>query len=366
METHGIVSYETVTDEGIAIVNEPKRILVFQTAFLGDVILTLPMIQMLHGRFPNAAIDVVTTPKASEFLSNHPAIRTIIQYDKRKSQKGLTGIFALAIVLSKKKYDLAVVPHRSFRTSLIIALSGIHERIGFSTAAAKFVYHHAVKYEKLKHEIERNIDLLSPLGITPDHRELPSLYPSQADIHHVNTFLFEREILDQERMIAVAPGSVWNTKRWHAERFAELSLMMAKDGYEVLIVGGKEDAELGRAIVESAQNKKIHDATGKLSLLQSAELIGRCNVLITNDSAPLHIGVAMRTPVAAVFGATVPEFGFAPYGENDIVVEIKGLECRPCAIHGGNKCPIGTFVCMNNIEAKMVYDKVIHLLERTA
>ncbi len=324
------------------------------------------MLQLLHQRFPDAEIDVVTTPKAAELFSNHPAVRTIISYDKRKSQKGFKGIIALSIVLRKKKYDLAVVPHRSFRTSLIIALSGIRKRIGFSTAAANFVYSDVVQYEKTKHEIERNLDLLSPFGITASARELPSLYPSHADVECINRLVREKEIADQNRLIAIAPGSVWNTKRWPSERFAELSLILAKDGYYVLVIGGKEDAELGRSIVESGHHKNIHNVTGTLSLLQSAELIRRSKALITNDSAPLHIGVAMKTPVAAIFGATVPEFGFAPYGEKDIVVEVKGLECRPCAIHGGNKCPIETFVCMNNIDATMVYGRVIDLLKRTA
>ncbi len=336
----------------------PRKILIFQTAFLGDVILTLPMIQILKKNFPLAEIDVVTTPKAAKFLSNHPAITNVIQYDKRNTQKGLRGIVTLAKMLRQKEYDVAVVPHRSFRTASVIALSGIKDRIGFSNASGKYFYNHIAEYVKSKHESERNYALLSPFGITVTQKELPSLYPSSEDINTVNKLLFEHEILQQEKMIAIAPGSVWNTKRWLAERFAELALMLANDGFEILIVGGKEDAELGRAIVESTTHKHIHDATGKLSLLQSAELIGRCRTLVTNDSAPLHIGVAMKTPVVAIFGATVPEFGFAPYGNNDIVVETKGLECRPCTIHGGNTCPIGTFVCMKKIEAKMVYEKV--------
>ena len=207
-------------------------------------------------------------------------------------------------------------------------------------------------------EIERNLRLLDPLGISALKRELPCLYPSQNDNRHVGKILFEREILNQEKMAAIAPGSVWNTKRWPAERFAELAGMLSAAGYEVLIIGGRDDMELGKTIVEHARDKHIHDTTGTLSLLQSAELIGRCKVLITNDSAPLHIGVAMKTPVAAIFGATAPEFGFGPYGEHDVVIETKGLECRPCAIHGGDRCPIKTFVCMKNIEAAAVFQKV--------
>ena len=363
METHGIISSKTVHAESIPIVNDPKRILIFQTAFLGDVILTLPMIQVLHQRFPQATIDVVTTPAASQFLSNHPAVNRVIPYDKRKTQRGLKGIVALSIFLSRGKYDLAIAPHRSIRTSSIIALSGIKNRIGFSTASGKFLYNHTVQYVSSKHEIERNLDLLTPLGIQLQERELPSLYPSQKDSDFLKKFLFEREILNQEKIIAIAPGSVWNTKRWPLERYAELALMLANDGYVVWIIGGSDDALLGKTIVDSSHHKHIHDTTGHLSLLQSAELIRRCRILITNDSAPLHIGVAMRTPVVAIFGATVPEFGFAPYGKDDIVIETKGLNCRPCAIHGGHTCPIGTFICMKNIETKTVYEKVRQLLQ---
>lgn len=342
----------------------PKHILVFQTAFLGDVILTLPMIQLLHKNFPLAEIDVVTTPVASALVANHPAIAHIIQYDKRKTQKGISGILSLASDLHQHHYDVAVVPHRSLRTAAVISLSGIKERIGFSNAAGKFLYNHIGEYVKTKHEIERNFALLSPFSIRVTHKELPSLYPSLNDINAVNKFLFEREILQQRNMVAIAPGSVWNTKRWLVERFAQLALMLAAEGREVLIVGGNEDRELGNAIIETTKHKKVHDATGRLALLQSAELIGRCNALISNDSAPLHIGVAMRTPVIAIFGATVPEFGFAPYGNNDVVVETNGLSCRPCAIHGGDKCPISTFECMKKIDAEMVYEKVNQVLNK--
>jgi heptosyltransferase-2 len=361
LEAHGIIL--EAEERRSRFMKIPKRILVFQTAFLGDVILTLPMIQLLHKKFPLATIDVVTTPIASELLANHPAISTIIRYDKRKSQKGIAGILSLSQQLRLQKYDLAVVPHRSFRTSVVIGLSGIKERVGFSTATGTMFYNHVVQYKKLNHEIERNLSLIAPLDIVIDQKEFPSLYPSATDSATIDKFLFDREILDQELMIAIAPGSVWRTKRWLLERFSELSTLLSNAGFEILIIGGKEDIELGRAIIETAKHKKIHDATGRLSLLQSAELIRRCKTLVTNDSAPLHIGVSMRTSVVAIFGATVPEFGFAPYGTHDIVVETKNLSCRPCAIHGGNECPIGTFVCMKNIEASVVAEKVKSLIK---
>ncbi len=345
--------------------NQRKNILVFQTAFLGDVILTLPMIQTLRETYPAATIDVVTTPKASEFVRNHPAVSSVIPFDKRQRQKGLRGILALAIVLRKRGYDTALVPHRSFRTAAVIGLSGIPETITFSTSAGKMFYRTTVPYNRDQHEVERNLALLAPLGITVPAKVLPKLYPSEDDRRFITKLLFDREIVRHERMIAVAPGSVWNTKRWLPERFAELALMLANKGYEVLIIGGNEDRPWGTLITETARHKHVHNVTGDLTLMQSAELIGRCSAIVTNDSAPLHIGVAMGTPVAAIFGATVPAFGFGPYGPHDTVIETAGLQCRPCAIHGGPVCPISTFDCMKNIDAARVYAATVALAERS-
>ncbi|NUN69103.1 MAG: lipopolysaccharide heptosyltransferase II [Bacteroidetes bacterium] len=340
----------------------PDRILVFQTAFLGDVILTTPMLQLLRERFPSAVIDVVTTPAAAPFLVDHPAVTSVIPFDKRKSQKGLRGILALAIMLRQRQYQVAVVPHRSFRTALIMALSRIPRRITFNTSSGTMFYHDLVPYERTHHESARNISLLSPLGISADGAVLPSLHPSASDVRTVATQLFQREILEDHAMIAIAPGSVWNTKRWPADRFAGLARRLAEAGFQVMIIGGKDDAAAGAEIRTAGDHKNIHDMTGRLTLMQSAELIRRSRLLVTNDSAPLHIGVAMRTPVVALFGATVPAFGFGPYGPYDRVVETNGLSCRPCAIHGGKKCPIGTFDCMLKIEAGVVFTAVTEVL----
>jgi heptosyltransferase-2 len=110
--------------------------------------------------------------------------------------------------------------------------------------------------------------------------------------------------------------------------------------------------------------KNVFNVAGKLSLLQSAELIKRSHVIISNDSAPMHLAVAVATPVVAIFGATVPEYGFAPRGAHDIVIETKGLKCRPCSIHGGKTCPIGTFECMIAITPELVVNKVMPFLRK--
>jgi len=339
----------------------PNRILVFQTAFLGDVVLTLPLVQVLHREFPNTQIDFLTTPKAAAILRNHPAINSVIEYDKRGSQRGLRGICLISRALKAGRYDVALVPHRSLRSAVVAALSGIPLRIGFDASAGRFLFSKTVPYERNIHEVERNLRFAEALSIRILQKELPSVYPSVQDVDIVDRFFSATHIEPKAKLIAIAPGSVWNTKRWLTERFSELVKRLSSAGIKTVLVGGGEDEGLCRRIAAESQGTEIYVAAGKFTLLQSAELLRRCFALVSNDSAPMHLAVAVRTPVVAVFGATVPSFGFAPYGEKDIVVQTEGLSCRPCSIHGGDKCPIGTFDCMVRISAEMVFEKVIHL-----
>ena len=208
------------------------------------------------------------------------------------------------------------------------------------------------------HEIERNLALLRPLRIGVTGRELPTLHPTAEDEARVDRWLDTNLPRTGEALFGIAPGTIWNTKRWPKERFADVAKLLIDDGHRVVVIGGPEDSSLAREIVTLVGDESIASSAGALTLLESAALIKRCTQLITNDSAPMHMAVAMRTPVLALFGATVPAFGFAPYGRDDVVVETTGLSCRPCSIHGGERCPIGTFECMLNIAP----DRVLKLV----
>ncbi len=346
---------------------ELKKILVIQTAFIGDVILTLPMVQALRRSFPDASIDAVVIPRVYDLLANNPIITSVISYDKKQSEKGLIGFFRLVQRLRLRKYDLAVVPHRSLRSALITGLSNIPRRIGFDRSAGKMFFTDIVRYDSNKHEVERNYSLLKPLGIELQEKELPKLYPSVQDSAEVDRLFLSCGAKREKPWIAIAPGTVWKTKQWLPERFAEVAKILAEKS-TVVLIGGKEDEGICEEICRSIGKTGCINFAGKLSLLQSAEAIKRCRLLLSNDSAPMHMAVAMETPVVAIFGATVPEFGFAPYGKKDIVVETKGLPCRPCSIHGGKKCPIKTFVCMRSIESQeilnIIEEKIIGSLSR--
>jgi heptosyltransferase-2 len=339
-------------------VRSPQRILVFQTAFTGDVVLTLPLVQVLHRRYPEALIDMVVVPRAAVVLANHPAIHAVIPFDKKGKQKGMSAAFALARSLRQAAYDLAVIPHRSLRSAAVCRVARIARRIGFSTSTGRLLMTDVVRYRNDVHEVNRNLSLLQPLGISTEEQELPRLYPSADDTRAVDALLSAHPSVNSANMIAVAPGSVWATKRWLPERYGEACERLVEEGFSVALIGGRDDVSLGERIVSRLNGRGIVQAMGKLSVLQSAALLGKCRVAIANDSSPMHLAVAMRTPVVAIFGATVPEFGFAPLGKYDEIVQTHGLACRPCAIHGGETCPISTFVCMKNIKTEDVLTRV--------
>ena len=345
----------------------PKRILVFHTAFIGDIVLALPIVQLLREASPRADITFVTIPTAAAILENHAAIYEVISYDKRGNDAGVSGMLRLAKRLRSENFEVAVVPHRSFRSATIVWLARIPRRIGFSTSAAPWLFTDIVKYDKNRHEIDRNLSLLQPLGLAYTGNELPTLYPSTDDIRVVDRLLFLRErnnpLFRQGNLVGLAPGSVWNTKRWPREHFIELGKMITADGCALILIGGAGDTELCEKIERMIGSNNVMNAAGKLTLLQSADLIRRCSVLVSNDSAPMHLAVGVRTPVVALFGATVPTFGFAPRGKNDVVVGTQGLSCRPCSIHGGDLCPIETFVCMKELKPELVYTKVKAVLD---
>lgn len=345
----------------------PERILILQTAFIGDVILALPLLQQVRREYPEALIDVMVIPAAANLLATHPAITNLIVYDKRGSDRGLVNILRTIAKLRGNRYDLAIVPHRSFRSALLVAAAGIPLRVGFSTSAGRYFYNRRVTYRRDFHEIERNLSLLMPLGI-----DCSNIYKSDEARPHIEITAEDQAKVDNwlagaglpagKPIAAIAAGSVWATKRWLPENFAQLAKRLAGQGFAVILIGGPQDAAISAEIAETANignsHQQVLNAAGQLSLRESAALIGRAKVLISNDSAPLHLAVAVSTPIVAIFGATVTDFGFYPYGKHDIVVENKTLPCRPCGIHGRRACPLGTLECMTSLSANAVFDAV--------
>lgn len=316
-----------------------SQTLVIQTAFLGDVILTTPLLSAIaqhHG-----PVDVVTTPIAAPLLETHPAVGQVIPYDKRRTDHGWEGMRRLARRLKAGRYEHAYLPHRSLRTAALARLARIPSRIGFS-GPWSFLYTEARPKPRSGHESDR----LLALAQEPPAAYRPHLRPTAED---------ERvaAALVQGDFVALAPGSIWGSKRW--PYYAELAAKLGKR-VTIVVVGGTDDVQLGDEIgraVGQAGGQAVN-ACGQLTLRQSAALIGRATALVTNDSAPLHLATAMGTPVVALFGPTVTEFGFGPLRAGDLALGVEGLLCRPCSAHGPPQCPLMHHRCMRDLAVDAV------------
>jgi heptosyltransferase-2 len=318
-----------------------SRCLVIQTAFLGDVVLTTPLLSRLAEQ--HGPVDVVTTPAASALLQYHPAVATVLRYDKRGADRGWRGLRRMGSHLRSRSYRRVYLPHRSLRSAVLALWSGAPERVGFEDSPAAITYTTRVPRPSTGHEVER---ILSLGGRTREPAPVVSLGLTPADHSAAEFFLVENRV--GTRFVALAPGSVWGTKRW-----PYYDKLVGELDHPCVLIGGADDEPLA-ALIVAANPGRAFSAAGALSLRESAALIQRASVLVTNDSAPLHLATAVGTPVVAIFGPTVPEFGFGPRGSGDLVVGHDTLACRPCSKHGPPACPLGHHRCMRDLSVEQV------------
>jgi heptosyltransferase II len=265
----------------------------------------------------------------------------------------------LAMQLREKHYDAAYLAQGSVRSGAIAFMARIPERVGFVTSAGRWFYTTRIVPIDNTHHAARLLALgtRDPLRRVSNAEIRPRLYPGERERIAVDD-VFGTNLMADEPLVVMAPGSVWATKRW--PYFPALAAALP-DATRIAVVGTEADRPLALEIVAATKGQAI-DATGRLSLLASAELIGRAALLVTNDSAPLHLASAMNTATVAVFGPTVPEFGFGPLAERSVVAGHDSLACRPCDRHGPQRCPLGHWRCMREITPDAVASLAVGLL----
>lgn len=325
------------------------NVLVVTMAFLGDTILTLPLIRLAREVEGVGRLAVLTTPIGARFLSGQGGIDEIVVHDKRGADRGVGGVLRTARALRGWDFDTALVVHRSFRSALLVRLAGIPRRIGFDESGGRLLLTDAVPYRARPHEIERAASLLGPLGAAPGEGRVPFRVgvPQGAD-ESLDTVLARAGVEAGTPIVAVAPGSQWPTKRWSPDRFAEAVGAISDELRGIVVVTGtEEDREVSDAVARSLGGRAV-DLTGSLELELWIALISRARVLLANDSAPAHVAAGAGTPVVAIFGPTVPAQGYAPYTDRARVLGAD-LDCRPCGRHGAVECPLGTLDCMEGV-----------------
>ncbi|RKZ30568.1 hypothetical protein DRQ36_05105 [bacterium] len=333
------------------------RILIVQTAFIGDCILTTPLIRRAREAFgePDDILVVLSTPEGAQVFDNNPCIDELIIYDKRRRETGLRTFFGLARRLLERRFDIAVLPHRSFRTGLLSFMARIPRRVGFTGAPGEVFYTDKIVRPIGLPEAERMVVLLKVIGKNAEPC-LTEVFPGDARRNKATDFLKNAGIAADTKFITVAPGSVWGTKRYPAEKYAEAIDIILEKGLvkAAVIIGGKDDRKLCERIVELA-NYRVVSAAGIGDILISAAIIEKSALFIGNDSAPGHLAAAVGTPVVCILGPTIPDFGFIPYTSKVRVIEPeRELRCRPCGPHGKMKCPRGDHLCMTSIAPERV------------
>ncbi|MEK7851928.1 MAG: lipopolysaccharide heptosyltransferase II, partial [Deltaproteobacteria bacterium] len=322
-----------------------KKILVVQTAFPGDIVLTTPLFKALKKRFPESKLTLLTTPSGDELLRDIKEIDSLITYDKKGKDRGMSGFAGLVGQLRDGRFDICFSPHRSYRTALLLYGAGIPVRVGFSGASLSFLYSRKIYRDPSRHEVERVLSLLEPFVTDISKADKAPYLELSPDVWKKVKELFdEAGISSNDTVIAIAPGSVWATKRWTAEGYAALIDRLA-ERYDsrIVLIGSMSERGTGDEILAIAKYRAI-DLIGKTTLRELIAVIDRCQLLIGNDSAPGHIASARMVPVVSIFGPTVPAFGYYPYGKDVVIVE-KKLPCRPCHHHGPGRCPKGHFRC---------------------
>ncbi|MDD4879444.1 MAG: lipopolysaccharide heptosyltransferase II [Candidatus Omnitrophica bacterium] len=339
------------------------RILVIRTDRIGDVLLSTPSIKAVREAYPNAHIAFMARPYVEDVVDGNPYLDEVILYDKDNKHKGFFGSLGFIFELRRKGFDLAIILHPTVRSNLIPFLAGIPERVGYDKKWGFLLTKRLKDTKHLgeKHEIEYNFDVLRAIGIAPKDGTL--YMPVKPEYERViDRFMALNDLGGKDTIIAVHPGASCRSKRWPAYRFGRVAdELIDKYNVKIVIIGGPSDVKT----VEEVETGMLHKPmvlSEEHSLGEVAALLKKCKLLISNDSGPVHIAVAVGTPVISIFGRLDPGLSpqrWGPVGPDDIVIH-KDVGCEECLAHN---CKL-SFKCLDAIAVEEVFSAAEKLLTK--
>ncbi len=319
-----------------------KKILVIQTAFIGDVVLATALIENLHQQLPEVRIDILVRKGNESLFESHPFLNQVLVWDKKNNK--YQNWVGLLFKIRSRQYDVVLNAQRFAATGAWTAFSKAKIKIGFDKNPFSFLFTNTVVHqfsEKGQHEIDRNHQLLSCLFETKV--AMPKLYPAASDELAVINY-------QQTPYLCIAPASVWFTKQFSSEKWVDLINQIPFEG-PIYLIGGPGDKLLCDQILQKINRKSVVNLAGRLSFLASAALQKKAVLNYVNDSAPMHFASAVNASVVAVYCSTLPNFGFGPLSDHSFIVQTnEALSCRPCGIHGKKQCPLKHFDCAKTIK----------------
>ena len=329
-----------------------NRILIIQTASLGDVVLSTSLVETMHTQFPECKIDFLLKKGFEGLFKGHPFINAIIIWDKTHDK--YHNLLNVIQKVRSNHYDTVINVQRHFSSGLITVLSGAGNRSGFTKNPLAFGFthksiHHISPNGLSEHEIIRNQRLISHLTTCIPSK--PRLYPGKPDEDFIQPW-------NQGKFITISPASLWFTKQYPINKWIEF-VNEVDENIQIYLLGAPNDKDLCENIITNAKKTNITSIAGKLSFLQSAALMKGAVMNFVNDSAPMHLASATNAPVTAIFCSTVPAFGFGPLSDDSAIVETQmELPCKPCGLHGHSKCPEKHFLCALSINNTLLLKRI--------
>ena len=363
---------------------EFRRILLIKLSAVGDVVQTIPVLNKLRRRYPTARIDWLLTPAFAELLQCHPAISNVVQFARGEwSAPWRWSAFAssarLAAALKSVNYDLVVDLHGQLRTAMLTVATCAPVRIGFDRPRAQvweastrtlpaearkhawkgaregswLAYTHRIAVPTLDvHAVDRYLSVGPMLGLDDGEADFSFPIPDAASAR-IESLLHRHGIGggDPPGLLAIAPGTIWETKHWRSEGFAEVARHLMAKGLAVVLIGSSRERAACEEVAAAAPGAV--NLAGETTLGELAALIRRSSLCVTNDSGPMHLAVALDRPVVSIFGPTDAVW-VGPYRRPDAVVRAD-LPCAPCYLRRLSRCP-HDHACMREVSAAAVID----------
>lgn len=340
---------------------EPQNIIVRMPNWIGDLVMATPILADLRKAYPHARITAMCRSPICELLKEDPHIDELFCFSKGSSFGRRTEKRSIIEKLRKGKYDLGVLLTHSFSSAWWFWIGNVKNRLGYEGNGRKFLLTHSlplpenIQSQHLVRTYKRLLQTLDmPISDTP-----PKLYLSEKEKKDARTLLTQRGVPEDVPVVGINPGATYGSaKCWLPDRFKEVTNKLLQDkDIHIVYFGDQATTELVKAICAGFHSSRVINLAGQTSLRELTALIAQCDVLLTNDSGPMHIADAIGTPLVALFGST-SEIVTGPYRTGKVIH--KHAECSPCY---QRTCPID-FRCMKRIESDEVYEALMQILSK--
>lgn len=370
--------------------------LIIQTAFLGDLLLGIPLLKQLRALKPHDKLTLLCRRGLGDFMLQTGLVDDVVEADKSVPESWREAVADL----KSRRFDWLLSPHQSPRSTWLARSLVAQRKVGYRHPLAVFAFDERIQRPMELPEALRQLALLEPIDPQwkkrldefasrqkasggqgdkgellnvpswaamniPPLDELRSLFRASRSLSLLRPKVAEivEAWRDERPLVVLAPGSVWPTKKWTRTGFIQVARAFVDKGYRVLLLGARDEAELCESMAGEIPGVEV--VAGRTSLFESAQILALADLFIGNDSGAMHLASIVGVPTVAIFGPTVLEFGYRPWQNRARVVQVprEEMKCRPCGKHGAKTCPIGTHACMKNIEVSSVVAAAMEVMD---